>query len=524
MTRRTRALIAALAALAALAVLPAVAPAAVGAQEGRIPSTERAVEATRSYIAASGDSVMRELFALLAVPNVAADSANIGRNADLLMEMLRRRGATARLLEGAGPPAVYGELITPGATRTVVFYAHYDGQPVVPSDWATGPWEPTLRSGVLGAGAPVVRIPSGRTPDDWRIYARSASDDKSPIVAMLAALDALRAAGIDPAVNLRFFFEGEEEAGSPHLRQTFEQYRELLTGDLWIAADGPVHTTGLPQVIFGARGVVGLELTTYGPARPLHSGHYGNWAPNPAALIAELLASMRSADGEVRIAGFYDDVRAPTPAELAAADSLVRFEDDLRRTLLLARTEAENVPLFRRLMLPALNIRGIRAGGVGASASNAIFPEAHASIDIRLVPGQRVERVQAAVEAHISSQGFTILRDEPDSTARRGSVRPLWLRWDSGYPAMRTDMSHPLSQRVIALVKEATGRETLVLPSYGGSLPLYLVEDVLGAPLVIVPMVNADNNQHAANENLRVGNLWMGMELYASLMAGLGRD
>jgi acetylornithine deacetylase/succinyl-diaminopimelate desuccinylase-like protein len=510
--------------IASLGVLPAVSVTNVAAQEAPTSSTERVVEATRSYIAASGDSVMRELFALLALPNVAADSANIRRNADLLMEMLRRRGATARLLEGEGPPAVYGELITPGATRTVVFYAHYDGQPVVPADWATSPWEPTLRSGTLGTGAAIVQIPAGRTPDDWRIYARSASDDKSPIVAMLAALDALRAAGLAPGVNLRFFFEGEEEAGSPHLRQTFERYRELLAGNLWIAADGPVHTTGLPQVIFGARGVVGLELTAYGPVRPLHSGHYGNWAPNPAALIADLLAGMRSADGEVHIAGFYDDVRPPTPAELAAADSLTRFEDDLRRSLLLARTEAANAPLFRRLMLPALNIRGIRVGGVGASASNAIFPDAHASLDIRLVPDQRVERMRTAVEAHIRAQGFTIVHEEPDSTTRRESVRPLWLRWDSGYPAMRTDMSHPLSQRVIALVKEATGRETLVLPSYGGSLPLYLVEEVLAAPLVIVPMVNADNNQHAANENLRVGNLWMGMELYASLMAGLDRD
>jgi acetylornithine deacetylase/succinyl-diaminopimelate desuccinylase-like protein len=510
--------------ITSLGMLAAVPPASSPAQEERPPSTERVVEATRSYIAASGDSVMRELFALLAIPNVAADSANIARNAELLVQMLQRRGATARLLEGAGPPAVYGELITPGAARTVVFYAHYDGQPVVPADWATDPWEPTLRSGPLAAGAPVVQIPAGRTPDDWRIYARSASDDKSPIVAMLAAIDALRAARINPGVNVRFFFEGEEEAGSPHLRETFEQYREQLRGDLWIAADGPVHTTGLPQVIFGARGVVGLELTAYGPGRPLHSGHYGNWAPNPAALIADLLSSMRSADGEVRIAGFHDDVRPPTPAELAAADSLTRFEDDLRHSLLLARTEAANAPLFRRLLLPALNVRGIRAGGVGASASNAIFPEAHASLDIRLVPDQRVDRVQAAVESHIQAQGFTILREEPDSVARRESVRPLWLRWDPGYPAMRTDMSHPLSRRVIALVKEATGLETLVLPSYGGSLPLYLVEEVLGAPLVIVPMVNADNNQHAANENLRAGNLWMGMELYASLIAGLDRD
>jgi acetylornithine deacetylase/succinyl-diaminopimelate desuccinylase-like protein len=492
-------------------------------QAGPVP-TAQAVAAVRQYVDRSGDAVVRELFDLLAIPNVASDSVNIRRNAELLVRMLERRGASARLLEGSGPPAVYGELRAPGARRTVVFYAHFDGQPVVAEDWATDPWVPVLRSGTIGANAPLVELPQGRTPDDWRIYARSASDDKSPIVAMLAALDALRAGGLQPGVNLRFFFEGEEEAGSRHLRETFEKHRDVLQGDLWIAADGPVHTSGLPQVIFGARGVVGLELTAYGPGRPLHSGHYGNWAPNPAMLIAELLASMRSADGEVRIAGFHDDVRPPSPAEEAAADSLARFDDQLRRELLLARTEADNAPLPGRLMLPALNVRGIRAGATGASASNVISTEAHASIDIRLVPAQRVDRMQRVVEDHIRAQGFTILRAEPDSLARLTHVRPLWLRWSAGYPAMRTDLAHPLSRRVVTVVREAAGPEVLILPSYGGSLPLYLVEEVLESPLVIVPMVNADNNQHAANENLRIGNLWMGMEIYASLIVGLGVD
>jgi acetylornithine deacetylase/succinyl-diaminopimelate desuccinylase-like protein len=511
------------AALCAAAAVTLTAPAADAQQPAGTRPAE-SVEAVRAYVDRAGHLVMRELFDLLAIPNVAADSANIQRNARLLVEMLERRGASARILEGDGPPAVYGELRTPGARRTVMFYAHYDGQPVVPEDWASDPWRPVLRSGTLGTDAPIVGIPEGRTPDEWRVYARSASDDKSPIVAMLAALDALREARITPAVNVKFFLEGEEEAGSRHLRQTFERHRDLLAADLWIVGDGPVHPSGLPQVIFGARGVVGLELTAYGPARPLHSGHYGNWAPNPAALIAELLASMRSADGEVKIAGFHDDVREPTAAELAAADSLARFDDALRRELSLARTEADNAPLPRRLMLPALNIRGLRAGGVGAAASNAIFPEAHASIDIRMVPAQRVERIREVVERHIREQGFTIFHSPPTAAERAVAARPIHVRWDAGYPAMRTDMTHPLSRRVVALVKEATGRETLVLPSYGGSLPLYLVEEVLHSPLVIVPMVNADNNQHAANENLRAGNLWMGMEIYAALMAGLGTD
>jgi acetylornithine deacetylase/succinyl-diaminopimelate desuccinylase-like protein len=164
--------------------------------------------------------IVGELTRLLAIPNLASDSVNIRRNAALIVEMLERRGATARILEAPGSaPAVYGELLTPGATRTVVFYSHYDGQPVDPTRWTTPPWTVVLRDGALTTGAREIPFPAagGRFDPEWRIYARSASDDKSPIVAMLTAIDALKALGRRPSVNLKFFFEGEEEAGSEHL-------------------------------------------------------------------------------------------------------------------------------------------------------------------------------------------------------------------------------------------------------------------------------------------------------------------
>ena len=265
--------------------------------------------------------IVGELARFLAVPNLASDSVNIRRNAAMIVAMLQQRGATARLLESPGsPPAVYGELATPGATRTVVFYSHYDGQPVDPARWTGAPWTVVLRDGALSRGAKEIPFPAAdkRFDPEWRIYARSASDDKSPIVAMLTALDALKALGWRPSVNLKFFFEGEEEAGSTHLREMLTRHAGLLKADLWLFGDGPVHQSRRHQVSFGVRGVMGVNLTIYGPARPLHSGHYGNWAPNPNVMMAHLLASLRDEEGRILISGFYDDARAFSAAEKAA--------------------------------------------------------------------------------------------------------------------------------------------------------------------------------------------------------------
>jgi acetylornithine deacetylase/succinyl-diaminopimelate desuccinylase-like protein len=471
-------------------------------------------------------AILRELAELVAIPNVAADLPNIRRNADRLLEMLRARGASARLLENPGaPPAVYGELSSPGAKRTIVFYAHYDGQPVDPAQWKTPPWTPVLRDGPLDQGGREIPLPDAgqQVSDEARLYGRSASDDKAPIVAMLAALDALKAARLAPSVKLKFYFEGEEEAESTHLRASLERNRELLAADAWIFCDGPVHQSRRMEVVYGARGILPFELTVYGPTRALHDGHYGNWAPNPASLLASLLAGMRDPDGRVAIEGFYQGVRPISDLDRRAIAEIPNIDAELRKSLGLARTEADDAPLAERTLLPALNVRGLLAGKVGAQAANAIPTEARASIDLRLVPDQKPDAIRAAVERHLAAQGYFLVRDEPDMPARLAHPRIVRVEWKGGYPGVRTAMDEPFARAVGQVVAEALrGAPIVHLPILGGSVPLATLQETLGTPVVIVPIVNHDNNQHAANENLRLRNLWDGIDVFAALFAGLG--
>jgi acetylornithine deacetylase/succinyl-diaminopimelate desuccinylase-like protein len=467
--------------------------------------------------------IVRELATFVAIPNLASDSPNIERNAQHLLGLLRKRGLQARLLETPGaPPAVYAELPATGARHTVVLYAHYDGQPVDPAQWKSPPWTPVLRDKALDQGGRDLPLPApGQTvPDEARLYGRSASDDKAPIVAMLTAIDALRAGGARPSVNLKFYLEGEEEADSAHLRESLERYRDLLQADGWIFCDGPVHQSRRMQVVYGARGVIPLELTVYGPVRALHDGHYGNWAPNPALLLASLLSSMRDPDGRVTIAGFYDGVRPIGELERKAIAEIPDTDAELRRSLGLVRTEANDAPLPQRILLPALNVRGLLSGKVGAQAANAIPTEARASIDLRLVPDQKPEALREAVERHLSAQGYFVTREEPDLPARLAHARIVRVEWKAGYAGVRAPMDHPFARAVSSVVASAAP-PIVRLPILGGSLPLATLQDVLGKPVVVVPIVNHDNNQHAANENLRLRNLWDGIAVFSALFTGL---
>jgi acetylornithine deacetylase/succinyl-diaminopimelate desuccinylase-like protein len=485
------------------------------------PSAEVVRERVRAWRSAHEVEIVRELAGLLGVPNVASDTPNIEKSAAAVAAALERRGVRPEYLRVPGaPPVVFGAIETPGAKRTLILYAHYDGQPVDPKDWKGDPWKPLLRDGPLEAGAREVPLDSLKAPvpPEWRLYGRSASDDKAPVVGLLTALDALRASRIPLAVNVKFFFEGEEEAGSPHLGEILEKYADRLKGDVWLLFDGPVNQTRRMQVYFGARGITELTMTLYGPARRLHSGHYGNWAPNPIAAMVDLVGSMRDPEGFVTIRGFADEVRPLSDRERRAIAAAPDVDAAMRDELSMPRTEGRGEPLLSAIQRPALNLRGISGGDVGPRATNSIPTEAGVSIDFRLVPDQTLEHVRRAFEDHVRSRGYTITADVPDAAARRRNPVAR-IVWGPGYPASRTDMDLPVSRALVDVISGSAGGPIVSMPMLGGSIPMYVFREKSHTDVIGVPIANHDNNQHAANENLRIQNLWDGIEVYAAILS-----
>jgi acetylornithine deacetylase/succinyl-diaminopimelate desuccinylase-like protein len=480
----------------------------------------------RAYRAAHEIPIVQELRDLLAIPNVATDLPNIRRNADLLKAMLERRGMRVTFLSAPDRgPVIAGELPAEGATRTVIFYAHYDGQPVDERAWTgTRPFEPALRTAAIAAGGELRSFPQPGTKyqDDWRIYARSSSDDKSPIVAVLTAIDALAAANLPRAVNVKLLLDPEEEGGSPGLAAALAARHDLVRGDLLVSCDGPVHQTGRPLVAYGNRGIADIEITVYGPVRALHSGHYGNWAPNPAMRLAQLLASMKDASGRVLIDGFYDDVVPLSESERAAMAELPAIDAGLKAELQLGEADGGGRALAELITVPSLNVRGLRAAYVGAQAQNVVPDRAEASLDIRLVKDVQPRRQFDRLVAHVERQGYFVVQDrEPTPGVRRTHARVVRVDFEGGYPASRTPMDLPASVAVARRLDEAFGGTVVKAPALGGSVPMY-VFDRLGLTVINVPIVNYDNSQHSSDENLRLGHFWRGIETYAVLIATLG--
>jgi acetylornithine deacetylase/succinyl-diaminopimelate desuccinylase-like protein len=463
--------------------------------------------------------ILTEFAELLSIPNLASDTANIQRNAEAIRAMCEKRGLTVKLLtlEGA-PPVVVAYLAAPNAKRTIAFYAHYDGQPVDPAQWKSEPWKPVMRD---SSGNDVDWRTAKTIDPEWRLFARSSGDDKTPIIAMLAALDAMRDAGRKPSANLRFVFEGEEEAGSPHLADYLKKFgANELRADAWLFCDGPVHQSRRMELVFGARGTLGVELTVYGPVKGLHDGHYGNWVPNPIVRLTHLIDSMRDETGRILIKGFYDNVRPPTAAEKEALAKIPDVATDLRREFQIAATEGNGKSLNELIMQPGLNLRGIESGHVGKQASNTIPTEARASIDFRLVPDETPDSIKPLVEQHLTAQGYTIVRQTPDSATRMANAKLVKVEWEPGYPASRTALDLPFS-REIAMIMTATGHEPVLLPTAGGSLPMDLFQHGKNVPVIAFPIANHDDNQHAADENIRLQNLWDGIEVFAAFFSEL---
>jgi acetylornithine deacetylase/succinyl-diaminopimelate desuccinylase-like protein len=479
----------------------------------------------RNYRVSHEHEILREYFNFLSVPNVAADPGSLEKNAALIMEMMKKRGiGNVQLLQAVTKgvaPAVYGEVLVPGAKQTIIFYAHYDGQPVNAANWQKGldPFKPQLAKGVPGPQLTFLDYPANGSVIDpeWRIYGRSTSDDKAGVMSILTAYQAITGSGNKPGVNIKFFFEGEEEAGSDHLEEILSSHKDLLRSDLWIICDGPVHQSGRKEVVFGVRGDTHVEITVFGPKKPLHSGHYGNWVPNPAMDLVQLVASMKNEKGEVTIDKFYDDVTPLSDAEKKALAAIPGVEAQMKKELGITREERK-MSLPETYSYPSLNINGIRSADVGKLSANVIPVKATVSIDLRLVVGNDWKRQQDKVIDHIKKQGYYVTEQEPTDEDRAKYERIAMVTRASGYNAQKTSMDLPEAKKVIAAVQSTTKDNVVLLPTSGGSLPLFVFEKVLSAKTISVPVANHDNNQHAENENIRLKNLWDGIETMAALM------
>ena len=402
---------------------------------------------------------------------------------------------------------------------------HFDGQPVIPSQWAQkNPWQPVVkRRGPDGKWTGVDRAELMK-PDfdpELRVFARSSSDDKGPIGMFLAVFDLLRSRKLEPKINVKVLLDSEEEVNSPGIAALVAAKTSLLAADAIVIHDGPTHPSGRPTVVFGNRGVVMVTITVFGPRGPLHSGHYGNYVANPAQRLAALLASMKDDDGRGTIPGYY------AHSVLTHADRRILAEvpDDeaaIRKRVGIAASEKVGATYQEALQYPSLNIRGLASAEVGEKTANIIPQQAVAELDIRTTVEADADTLVDLLKRHVEKQGYHLVEGEPTDDDRARFTKLARLRVGPAARGVRQPMDSAIGRWVEAAFGDAFGSSIDMKPvrirAIGGTVPTYEIVTPLHAPFVLVPLVNADNNQHAFDENLRMGNYVSGMRTMLGLL------
>ena len=474
-------------------------------------------------IAAAAVASFPEYLEFLALPNDSIQPADVQKNAVWLEAAFGRRGFATRSLENKGRPLVFAEH---GASRppqkTVLFYLHFDGQPVVPSQWAQkDPWRPVVkRRGADGKWAEVDRaelLKPGFDPE-LRVFGRSSSDDKGPIAMFLAVFDVLRARNIDPAFHVKVLLDSEEEVNSPGIAAVVAANTTLLSSDAVVLVDGPLHASGRPTIVFGNRGVVAVTLTVYGPRAPLHSGHFGNWVPNPAMRLARLLAGMKDDDGRVTVPGWY----ARTSLTDADRKVLAEVPDDeaaLKTRTGIAQPEKIGATYQESLQYPSLNVRGLSSASVGEKAANIVPRDAVAEFDLRTTVEADPAFLLGLLKKHVEAQGWHLVDKDPTDDERAGWPKLARLNAHLPAEAARQPVDSPVGRWASDAIAGAWPAAPLVrVRMMGGTLPTHEIVEPLKAPFVLVPVVNPDNNQHTYDENLRMGHYLSGMRTLAALL------
>lgn len=462
-----------------------------------------------------------EFYALHSLPNDAHFPADIEKNVQWCENAFAKRGFTTQRLKTETVPLLLAERKVVNAKKTVLIYLQIDGQPVDSSKWnQESPWKPTLKEKDVDGkwnALPFEKLKSGTIDRDWRIFVRSASDAKGPAMAYLASLDALKELKSEPNFNMKVIMDFEEELGSPHLPAAVGRYKNELASDQLIIFDGPRHVSNQPTLSFGARGICELTLTVFGPRSPMHSGNYGNYTPNPALRLAQLLASMKDDDGRVIIPGFYDGVTL-TEEEKKVLKKVPDDENEIKKFLGIAERDKIGDNFQESLQYPTLNIRGLDALYVGEQARTLIPAKAVAEIDIRLVPSSDPKKLIDLVKKHVEGKGYYLLDREPTEEERMKYPRIASIQSSISYLAFQTPFDSDCGKWLSKAMYTAFGKDPIKIRTAGGSIPISPFVATLGIPAVAVPTVNADNNQHAENENIRVGNYIDAVKTFLAIM------
>ena len=455
------------------------------------------------------ENTIQEYLDFLRIPNNAFEKNTMDANMGWAEAALQKRGFRTQRLPTGGLDWVLAERNFPNAKKTVLFYMHIDGQAVDPNKWdQPSPYEPVLKT-ISAESSDWTKLSmnqlTGSWNPDWRIFARSSADAKGPVVMFLAAMDAIKEVETTPNYNIKVILDSEEEQSTPHLNESVLRHKEILYADHLVILDGPMHLSGQPTLVFGARGIASLRITTYGPRTPQHSGHYGNYVPNPALRLAQLLGTMKDEEGRVIINGFYDGIEL----DEATQKTLANVPDDqeaIRQKIGIGSTDKVGNNLQESLQYPSLNIRGMAAGWVGSKVRTIIPSAAVAHLDIRLVKESNPEKLIELVKQHILDQGYQILDFEPTEEERLAYPKLASFAGKAAYPAFRTDMDSKIGIWLSDALNYTFEHPPIKIRTLGGSVPISPFVNILEVPGVILPLVNADNNQHSPNENLRLGN------------------
>lgn len=437
-----------------------------------------------SYAHDHQEKFLEELKALVSIPSISTlpeHRGDVRRAADWLIEHLRTLGLTAELLpiEG-GHPMVYGEWMKASGRPTVLFYGHYDVQPVDPvHEWTTPPFEPTMRG------------------DD--LYARGASDDKGQVFGVLAALESLMHADGGLPLNVKVLIEGEEEIGSPGISRWIDRHARKLACDFAWVSDGSLFAPGLPTIVTGLRGLLYTEVEVRGASHDLHSGQYGGAAPNPVNAAAAIIAGLKDRRGRVTIPRFYAAVRAPSPEENASWERLPFREDEYLTELGISAAPGEQGfgILERRWARPTLEAHGIAGGWTGAGSKTVIPAKVTAKVSMRLVPDQRAKTILRAFEKKVKALAPAGIDVE---------VREL-----AGGDPVLIEPTAPVLRSAAAVIRQIWGAAP-VYTREGGSIPIVAKFDrVLKVPTVLFGFGLPNDGAHGPNEKFHIPNFYKGI-------------